>query len=103
MCCGQKWEEVSQSQIKKVKKIWVREGYKQDKAEQRLVRSWQNLFCNQQNLFRLNSCFPLQKEDAEKRLKNLEEAKQIVLTLDSSLPTAKRVRYHFIAFLWRQV
>lgn len=45
---GQKWEEISQSQIKKVKKIWVREGYKQDKAEQRLVRCWQNLFCNQQ-------------------------------------------------------
>ena len=34
---------------------------------------------------------PLQKEDAEKREKNLEEAKQIVLTEDSSLPAAKKV------------
>lgn len=33
----QRWEEVSQSQIKKVKKIWVREAYKQDKANQKLV------------------------------------------------------------------
>jgi asparaginyl-tRNA synthetase len=64
---GECWEEVSQSQIKKVKKIWVREAYKQDKAEQKL------------------------KEDAEKRQKNLEEAKAIVLTEDTSLPVAKQV------------
>ncbi|CAI8022550.1 Asparagine--tRNA ligase, cytoplasmic [Geodia barretti] len=65
---GERWEEVSQSQVKKMKKVWVREGYKQDKAEQRL------------------------KDDAEKRQKNLEEAKQIVLTQDSSLPAPKRIK-----------
>ena len=36
-------------------------------------------------------CVCAQKEDAEKRLKNLEEAKQIVLTEDTSLPAAKQV------------
>jgi asparaginyl-tRNA synthetase len=65
---GERWEELSQSQVKKIKKIWVREAYKQDKAEQRL------------------------KDDAEKRQNNLEEAKQIVLTQDSSLPAAKRIK-----------
>jgi hypothetical protein len=43
-CICQRWEEVSQSQVKKMKKVWVREGYKQDKAEQRLVRNQINQF-----------------------------------------------------------
>jgi asparaginyl-tRNA synthetase len=41
---GERWEELSQSQVKKIKKIWVREAYKQDKAEQRLVRNQINQF-----------------------------------------------------------
>ncbi|XP_054715560.1 asparagine--tRNA ligase, cytoplasmic-like [Uloborus diversus] len=65
---GQKWELVSQSQIKKVKKIWVREQHKNvDKAEK-------------------------EKEDAERREKNLEEAKKIIITMDDSLSEPIQVK-----------
>lgn len=67
---GEKWGEVSLSQVKKVKKIWIREKYKQEKTDERL------------------------KQDAERREKNLEEAKSIVIKPDPSLPEAKKVKIH---------
>ena len=38
ICFRQRWTEASQSQLKKVKKNWVREKYKQEKTDDRLVR-----------------------------------------------------------------
>ncbi|KAF7494258.1 Asparagine--tRNA ligase [Sarcoptes scabiei] len=58
----EKWTLVSQSQIKKIKKIWVREQYKnEDKAKK-------------------------EAEDDERRLKNLEESKNIKIEQDQTLP-----------------
>ena len=62
------FELVAKSQLKKIQKIWVRENYKQnDKSKKEL-------------------------EDAERRNKNLEEARKIVITADSSLPEAKTIK-----------
>ena len=36
-CVFSQWGEVSLSQVKKVKKIWIREKYKQEKTDERLV------------------------------------------------------------------
>lgn len=59
---GEKWTPVSQSQIKKIKKIWVREQYKSnDKHAKEL-------------------------EDDERREKNLEESKNIKIVQDMTLP-----------------
>lgn len=65
---GQKFEEASKSRLKKVQKIWVREKYKQDDKAKK------------------------ESEDAEKRNKNLEEAKKIVIEEDKSLPEAKKIK-----------
>ncbi|GAB6031206.1 Asparagine--tRNA ligase, cytoplasmic [Chamberlinius hualienensis] len=65
---GQSYEPASQSQLKKIKKNWQREQYKQ---EERLKK---------------------EAEDREKREKNLEEAKKVVITEDASLPPAQRIR-----------
>ncbi|CAG0891707.1 unnamed protein product [Darwinula stevensoni] len=62
------WEVVSQSQIKKVRKIWQREVTKEKEQAQR------------------------EAEDLERREKNLEEAKQIKVTEDPSLPKALKVK-----------
>lgn len=59
---NQQWQLVSQSQLKKVKKIWQREQHKNVAKDQK------------------------ESEDAERREKNLEEAKKISLTMDGSLP-----------------
>ncbi|XP_042894943.1 asparagine--tRNA ligase, cytoplasmic isoform X4 [Parasteatoda tepidariorum] len=59
---GEKWQLVSQSQIKKVKKIWQREQYK-----------------NAEKVAK-------EQGDAERKEKNLEEAKKIIITMDDSLP-----------------
>ncbi|XP_064474958.1 asparagine--tRNA ligase, cytoplasmic-like isoform X1 [Ornithodoros turicata] len=65
---GEKWVVVSQSQIKKVKKIWVREQYKAaDKTKK-------------------------EAEDVERREKNLEDAKKIVIQLDPSLPAPVQIK-----------
>lgn len=62
------FEPASKSQLKKIQKIWTRENYKAaDKSKKEV-------------------------EDAEKRQKNFEEAKKIVITEDKSLPEAKRVK-----------
>lgn len=65
---SKKYEPAAKSQLKKVQKIWVREQYKNEEKQKRLL------------------------EDEEKRVKNLEEAKGIVLEEDKSLPEAKRVK-----------
>lgn len=69
----QKWTLVSQSQIKKVKKIWQREAYKQTDVEAKKA------------------------EDEALRLKNLEESKLIQIKLDESLPqpTTIKIRQSF--------
>lgn len=64
----QKFEPVSKSQMKKVTKIWQREQHKSSDKEKR------------------------EKEDMEKRTKNLEDAKQIKITHDESLPTPKQIK-----------
>lgn len=63
-----KFEPIAKSQLKKVHKIWVRDSYKEaDKTKK-------------------------EEEDAEKRAKNLEDAKKIVISEDKSLPAATRIR-----------
>ncbi|XP_022900526.1 asparagine--tRNA ligase, cytoplasmic [Onthophagus taurus] len=65
---GSKFEPAAKSQLKKIQKIWVRENYKHaDKAKK-------------------------EEEDAERRSKNLEEAKKMVISEDKSLPEAKRIK-----------
>lgn len=64
----EKWEVASKSQMKKIIKIWQREQYK---SSQSAVK---------------------EAEDAEKREKNLEEAKKIVIQEDSSLPAPKQIK-----------
>lgn len=65
---NQKYELIAKSQLKKVQKIWLRESYKENDAANK------------------------EKEDAEKRAKNLEEAKQIIIKEDKSLPEAKKIK-----------
>jgi asparaginyl-tRNA synthetase len=64
----QKYEPAAKSQLKKIQKIWVREGYK---GTEKLKK---------------------EEEDAVKRSKNLEEAKQIIINEDVSLPKAKLIK-----------
>lgn len=63
-----KWVVVSASQIKKIKKIWIREKYKTEDKHQK------------------------DTEDEERRLKNLEDSKNIVIKLDTSLPEPKTIK-----------
>jgi len=65
---GKKYEPAAKSQLKKIQKIWMREGYKG--AEK----------------------FKKEEEDAVKRAKNLEEAKGILIKEDVSLPKAKLIK-----------
>lgn len=65
---GRKYELVSKSQLKKVQKIWVREQYKSEDKRKKLL------------------------EDEDKRLKNLEESKTIILYEDVSLPSAVLIK-----------
>nr|QBH73673.1 aspartyl-tRNA synthetase [Eurycantha calcarata] len=67
---GQKYIEAAKSQLKKIQKIWVRENHK---AADKLKK---------------------EEEDLEKRAKNLEEAKKIVIKEDSNLPKAICVKIH---------
>lgn len=61
---SQKYEPAAKSQLKKIQKIWVREQYKNEDKQKKLT------------------------EDDEKRTKNLDEAKSIVIVEDKSLPAA---------------
>lgn len=65
---GKKYDVAAKSQLKKIQKIWIRENYKSaDKAKK-------------------------EEEDAEKREKNLEDAKKIKIREDSKLPKAKLMK-----------
>lgn len=70
--CMQRWAEVSQSQLKKNKKLWQASKRKLQKNRERL------------------------EEDAKKREENLEKAKSVVIEQDPSLPPATKVRH----WLW---
>ncbi|XP_003742548.1 asparagine--tRNA ligase, cytoplasmic [Galendromus occidentalis] len=63
-----KYEPISSAQLKKIKKAWTREGFKNADREKR------------------------EAEDAERREKNFEEAKKITIEEDKSLPAAKQVK-----------
>ncbi|XP_060524939.1 asparagine--tRNA ligase, cytoplasmic [Cylas formicarius] len=65
---GVTFEEAAKSQLKKVQKIWVRENYKLAEKKKK------------------------EQEDSEKRVKNLEEARKIVIEEDKTLPTAQRIK-----------
>jgi asparaginyl-tRNA synthetase len=64
----QKYEPAAKSQLKKIHKVWVREGYK---GAEKLKK---------------------EEEDAVKRAKNLDEAKGIQIKEDTSLPKAKLIK-----------
>lgn len=62
------WDIISQSQLKKVRKIWIREHHKNaEKAKK-------------------------DAEDIERREKNLEDAKQIIIEEDNNLPKAVQIK-----------
>lgn len=65
---GSRYEVAARSQLKKIQKIWLREGFKASDKSKR------------------------EEEDAEKRSKNLEEAKKIKITENASLPKAKKIK-----------
>ncbi|KAH0539589.1 asparagine--tRNA ligase, cytoplasmic [Cotesia glomerata] len=65
---SQKYEPAAKSQLKKIQKIWVREQYKNEDKQKKLT------------------------EDDEKRTKNLDDAKSIVIEEDKSLPAAIGVK-----------
>lgn len=64
----QKYEPAAKSQLKKITKLWSREQHKNDAKTQR------------------------EEEDAEKRNKNLEDAKKIKIEENKSLPPAERIK-----------
>ncbi|KAL3182161.1 hypothetical protein MRX96_022881 [Rhipicephalus microplus] len=65
---GEKWTLVSQSQVKKVRKIWAREQYKNTERTQK------------------------EAEDEARREKNIEEAKKVKIQLDPSLPDPVKIK-----------
>lgn len=65
---GERWELISKTQLKGVKKVWQREQMKQDAKDKK------------------------EAEDAVRREKNLEEAKKISIALDPSLPTPLQLK-----------
>ncbi|CAN0320610.1 unnamed protein product [Lampetra fluviatilis] len=65
---GERWELISKTQLKGVKKVWQREQMKQDAKDKK------------------------EAEDAARREKNLEEAKKISIALDPSLPTPLQLK-----------
>ncbi|XP_023172217.2 asparagine--tRNA ligase, cytoplasmic [Drosophila hydei] len=62
------FEPAAKSQLKKIQKLFVREGQKNAEKQQR------------------------EAEDAEKRAQNLEEARKVKISEDPSLPVAQRIR-----------
>ncbi|XP_048853800.1 asparagine--tRNA ligase, cytoplasmic [Brienomyrus brachyistius] len=67
---GERWAVISKTQKKNVKKQWNKEQVKND------------------------SKLKKETEDADRREKNLEEAKKIFIVKDSSLPEPKNVKVH---------
>uniref|UniRef100_A0A8C9U061 Asparagine--tRNA ligase, cytoplasmic n=1 Tax=Scleropages formosus TaxID=113540 RepID=A0A8C9U061_SCLFO len=67
---GERWEVISKTQMKNVKKLWQREQMKSGAKEKK------------------------EAEDAERREKNLEEAKKIIIENDPHLPKPQTVKIH---------
>ncbi|TSK72051.1 Asparagine--tRNA ligase, cytoplasmic [Bagarius yarrelli] len=67
---GERWAVISKTQMKNVKKLYNREQSKTDAKEKKEV------------------------EDAERREKNLEEAKKIVIEVDPNLPEPQTVKIY---------
>uniref|UniRef100_A0A0B7APB8 Asparagine--tRNA ligase, cytoplasmic n=1 Tax=Arion vulgaris TaxID=1028688 RepID=A0A0B7APB8_9EUPU len=65
---GEVYEPVAKSQLKKVQKIWQREQYKKTDADEATHK------------------------DAERREKNMEDAKKIIIKLDPSLPAPVEIK-----------
>jgi asparaginyl-tRNA synthetase len=65
---GEKWAPVAESQLKKQKKLWQQEKRKEEASQAKLV------------------------EDAIRREKNLQEAKNVVIEEDKSLPPATKIK-----------
>lgn len=65
---GVKYEPAAKSQLKKIQKLWVREHNKNEAKGKR------------------------EEEDAEKRSKNLEDAKKVIIEENKSLPSAVAVK-----------
>lgn len=65
---GKKYDLAAKSQLKKVQKMWMREGFKANDKSKR------------------------EEEDAEKRVKNLDDAKKIKISENPSLPKAARIK-----------
>uniref|UniRef100_A0A4W3HI44 Asparagine--tRNA ligase, cytoplasmic n=1 Tax=Callorhinchus milii TaxID=7868 RepID=A0A4W3HI44_CALMI len=65
---GERWDVISNTQLKNVKKLWQRGQVKNEAAAQKEI------------------------EDALRREKNLEEARKVVIKLDPSLPEPKLVK-----------
>lgn len=80
----QRWAEVSQSQFKKVKKLFAANQRKKEKSREKQVSAytWESYYI---------SLLCYQEEDAKKREENLEKAKSILIEEDSSLPPAQKV------------
>lgn len=75
---GETWAVASASQLKKIKKLWVRDRHKNDSKQAK------------------------EAEDEERRVKNLEEAQTVVLVQDSSLPAAAKAKIRDLAGLRNQ-
>ena len=86
--------------MKKMKKLFAAEQRKQDKNQKSLV-SLSNIhtpfncisICTHVPYKCLCILFILQEEAARNREQNLEEAKSITISEDTSLPAAKKVSY----------
>ena len=79
-----------------MKKIYTRDQHKHSDAEQRLVSSQEPDLSKRGKgggggVACLEHTLPLQKEDAERRAHNLEEAKSVTIKQDPSLPQAQAV------------
>lgn len=84
---GVKYDVAAKSQLKKIQKIWVSVFYNS---------IWTNIFCDNyvqvRDQYKQADKNKQEQEDAERRTKNLEEAKKIVIQEDKSLPTAQRIK-----------
>lgn len=99
LCC-QRWAVISKTQMKNTKKLFNRDQMKSDNKDKKEVPG---TFCDYRPvipvvcimlLFFLPLpvwCHDWQTEDAERREKNLEEAKKIIIENDPSLPEPKTV------------
>ncbi|KAL5281144.1 NARS family protein [Megaselia abdita] len=65
---GEKFEVAAKSQLKKIQKLWVREGYKNADKDKK------------------------EAEDAQKREQNIEDAKKITISEDPSWVPAQRIK-----------